>query len=68
MARLKQGPGNVTRQFPRKRPCDLCDEYSKHMQHRDLVYQFFNDADGGYHRHIVYCPDIGLRAEGERVH
>jgi len=68
MASIKSGPGNVTRQFPRKRACDLCNEYSAHMRHQGLVYQFFNDADGGYHRHIAYCPDLGHRDEGERVH
>ncbi len=37
------------------------------MSHGGLVYQFFHDADGGYHRHIAFCPDLGLRDEGKRV-
>ncbi len=53
---------------PAKRNCLLCAEYSAHMRHTGLVYHFFHDAQGGYHRHIAYCPDVGLRERSKMVH
>jgi hypothetical protein len=60
---LKKGPGRVIRQFPRERPCDSCDEYAKHADHRDVVYEYEYDESGDYHRHLVACPHP---ARGER--
>jgi len=50
-----------------KRACDECNLYTAHMSHPGLVYQFFNDASGGYHRHIACCPDLGLRVQTEKI-
>ena len=64
---VKTESENVTRGYPGERACGLCNEYSAHMRHDRLVYQWFYDANGGYHRHISYCPDLGLRDEGKQV-
>jgi hypothetical protein len=63
----KKGPENPTRSNPRERACDMCNEYTAHMGHRGLVYQILYDANGGYHRHIACCPDLGLRVQTEKV-
>jgi hypothetical protein len=39
------------------RACHDCNEYSAHIRHEGLVYQFFGDDKGIYHRHIALCPD-----------
>ena len=56
----------AARRFERR--CDSCNEYSVHMRHPGLVYGFFTDAQGVYHRHIAYCPDLGLRERSKMVH
>ena len=51
-----------------KKPCLSCSEYTAHMSHRGLVYQIIYDAERFYHRHIAYCPDLGLRERSDFVH
>jgi hypothetical protein len=58
----------VAHSAARRRACLFCDEYSAHMPHRGLVYQILYDANGGYHRHVAYCPDLGLRERSRLVH
>jgi hypothetical protein len=65
---LKDGPGNITRVSPRLRVCDDCGDYSAHMSHAGLVYRFFYDEKGGYHRHIAHCPDWKPPIRSDRVH
>lgn len=40
-----------------RRYCEDCNDYSDHRPHGGLVFRFFNDEAGKYHRHIVYCSD-----------
>lgn len=50
--------GKTLRQNSQRRACEDCNDYSDHMAHDGLVYRFFNDEKGGYHRHIAFCPDF----------
>jgi len=54
---LKKGPGKVTPELPRNHRCPDCRRYSGHISHGGLVYRFYYDAAGAYHRHVVSCPD-----------
>jgi hypothetical protein len=38
------------------------------MLHRGAVYEILHDANGVYHRHVAYCPDLGLRQRSRLVH
>lgn len=64
----ENGSENAAGKKPFRRACELCNEYTDHMPHEQLVYQIVYDANGGYHRHVAYCPDLGLRDEGKNVH
>lgn len=50
--------GKATNQGAGRRACADCNNYTAHMRHEGLVYRFFNDENGGYHRHIAFCPDF----------
>ena len=44
-----------------RRACEDCNDYSDHRTHDGLSFRPFNDEKGGYHRHIVFCPDFARR-------
>jgi hypothetical protein len=51
-----------------RRACEDCNEYTDHMSHRGLIYRFFYDEKGGYHRHIWRCFDRpAVPAEPEKA-
>ena len=64
---MKNAAEDVNSPRPGKRTCDMCNEYTAHMDHHGLVYQILYDANGGYHRHVACCPDLGLRVQTEKV-
>jgi hypothetical protein len=49
--------GKATNQRAGRRACEDCNDYTDHMGHEGLVYRFFNDDKGKYHRHIAFCTD-----------
>ena len=63
----EKSPKSSTPRSSHERACGMCNEYSAHMRHEGLVYQILYDANGGYHRHIAYCPDLGLRVQTEKI-
>ena len=51
----------ATNQRAGRRACEDCNDYTDHMSHDGLSFRPFNDEKGGYHRHIVFCPDFAKR-------
>lgn len=50
--------GNAPDQRAGRRACEDCNDYSDHRTHDGLSFRPFNDEKGGYHRHVVFCPDF----------